>query len=457
MITTLLEKQRAFFSSGQTETLSFRLKQLQNLADWIKKNEEDILAALHKDLGKAAFEGYATEIAIVLDEIKYARKHLAKWVKDRRLSSPIKQFPSKCFCRPGPYGKVLIMSAWNYPFQLSIVPLVGAIAAGNTAVIKPSELSAASSRLISRMIGECYSEEYVAVYEGGVKESQELLGHKFDYIFFTGSVAVGKMIMAAAANFLTPLTLELGGKSPCIVDETADVLLSARRISWGKFLNAGQTCVAPDYLLVHHTVKDALVKAIKECITKFYGAEPLKSPDYPKIINRKHFERIQSLFSKGEIIAGGKIDEDSLKIEPTILAVDLGSPAMAEEIFGPLLPIISYKNLEEARRVVESFPKPLACYIFSRNKKTEEYLLNSLCFGGGCINDTVVHLSVSSMPFGGVGESGFGGYHGRASFDTFSHYKSILKKSLLLDLPLRYPPYKESSLRLLKALTNNFI
>lgn len=452
-ISKVIEDQQAFFSSGKTRNVEFRLRQLATLADWIKKYDENILAALKKDLGKSRFEGYATEIGIVLDEIKYIRKRLRSWTKDQRVPTTIKQFPAKCFRRYEPYGRVLIISPWNYPFQLAVTPLVGALCAGNTAVIKPSEYSPATSKLLARMIQECFKEEYIAVVEGGKEQNIELLSHKFDYIFFTGSTPIGRIVMSTAAKFLTPVTLELGGKSPCIVDESADIKLTARRITWGKFLNAGQTCVAPDYLLIHCSMKEAFVEAFKKCIAAFYGLNPLESPDYPRIINRGHFDRILGLIKNEKVIVGGDFNPTTLKIEPTVLdEVSFDSLIMNEEIFGPVLPIITFEDINQIKVWLTDRPKPLACYIFTRNRKTEEMLLNELSFGGGCVNDTIVHLATSHMPFGGVGESGMGSYHGKRSFETFSHCKSIVKKSSLIDIPIRYPPFKEISYWLLKRI-----
>jgi len=415
------------------------MKQLNILENWIRTHDEAILSALNQDLGKSRFEGYATEVGLVLDEIRYIRKNLPRWLRDKPVRSPLKQFPSKCFIRPQAYGRVLIISAWNYPFQLSIMPLVGAIAAGNTVVIKPSEYSPATNAIIDRMISDCFTPDQVKIeLNEDIQKSQY-----FDYIFFTGSVRVGKIIMAAAAESLTPVTLELGGKCPCIVDETANIKLSAKRITWGKFLNSGQSCVAPDYLFIQHSVKDKFIEAVKECI----------SADYLKIINKLHFNRIVGLMEGEKIAIGGGYDAEKLTIEPTLLDnVNTNSPIMSEEIFGPVLPLLCYQNLDEAVKHIKTLPKPLACYIFSENKERQEYLLNILPFGGGCINDTMVHLSVSGLPFGGLGESGLGAYHGKASFDTFTHYKSIVKKSSLIDLPFRYPPNSELILKLLKKL-----
>ena len=449
----IISGQREFFSSGQTRSLKYRKEQLEKLTRWIKTHDEAILSALREDLGKARFEGYATEVGIVLDELRYVRNHLSAWAGDKRVPSPMKQFPSKCFRRPEPYGCVLLMSPWNYPFQLTAAPLVGAIAAGNCAIVKPSAYSPKTSSIIADMIGQCFPENYIAIVEGGREQNNALLTHKFDYIFFTGSISVGKNVMRAAAETLTPITLELGGKSPCIVDETANYHLAAKRIAWGKFLNAGQTCVAPDYLLIHKEIKDPFVRALAKCVSEFYGADPLACSDYPKMINEKHFDRVLGLIRDEEVLLGGTSNRDLLKIAPTVIDhVRSDSPAMGEEIFGPVLPIISFENLRQVVEQVTSRPKPLACYIFTNNKQNEGFLLDSLSFGGGCVNDTVVHLATSHMPFGGVGESGMGGYHGKASFDTFSHYKSVLKKSQMIDLPLRYPPYKEAYLKLLKKI-----
>jgi len=450
---SMINGQRSFFASGQTRSLKFRKEQLEKLRHWIKSHDETILSALQEDLGKARFEGYATEVGIVLDELRYVRNRLSHWARDKRVISPIKQFPSKCFRRAEPYGCTLLMSPWNYPFQLTVAPLVGAIAAGNCTIVKPSAYSPETSSVIARMIGECFPENYIAAVEGGREQNKALLTHKFDYIFFTGSIAVGKTVMLAAAENLTPMTLELGGKSPCIVDETANLRLAAKRIAWGKFLNAGQTCVAPDYLLIHKDVKEPFVQELAECISQFYGADPLACTDYPKMINQKHFDRVLELIRDEKVLLGGTSNRDHLRIAPTVLDdVCFDSPVMCEEIFGPILPIISFEHLSQVVEQVTSRPKPLACYVFTNNKQNERFLINNLSFGGGCVNDTVVHFASSHMPFGGVGESGMGRYHGKASFDTFSHYKSILKKSLMIDLPLRYPPYKELYLKLLKKM-----
>lgn len=389
----------------------------------------------------------------MLDEVQYMLKHLQGWMKPQRVRTPLTQFPSQCFRLSEPYGVVLIMAPWNYPFQLSLAPLVGALAAGNCAVIKPSAYAPHTSALLARMVRELYPDWLVTVVEGGREENSALLEQRFDYIFFTGGVSVGKLVMEAAAKHLTPVTLELGGKSPCIVDETADIRLAARRIVWGKFLNAGQTCVAPDYLLVQSNVKERLVAAMKKEIRRQFGKEPLENKNYPKIINEKHYRRLVRLMEDCGILAGGKTSDVSMKIEPTILDQVHGeSPVMQEEIFGPLFPVLTFDTLKEAAAFVNGREKPLALYLFTKNKENEKYILSHVSYGGGCINDTVVHLATPHMPFGGVGSSGMGSYHGRESFTTFSHQKSIMKKALWLDLPLRYAPYRKWALSVLKKI-----
>lgn len=447
----LIHAQRAFYYSGATRSTAFRIRQLTRLNDWICGHEDEITEALRADLHKSRLESYATEIGIVKEEIRYTIKHLRKWARPKMVPTPLAQFPSKSFRYPEPYGVVLIMSPWNYPFQLTVAPLVGAICAGNCAVVKPSAYSGRTSALLKRMLGELFAEKYVAVIEGGRKENESLLSEKFDYIFFTGSVTVGKLVMQKASAHLTPVSLELGGKSPCIVDETADIRLAAKRIIWGKMLNSGQTCVAPDYILVQKSVKDKLIKQMVHQIEKMYGKEPLLSEDYPRIINEKHFERLLGLMESGRKVCGGGANKAALQIAPTILEdVTWESPVMQEEIFGPLLPVLTFYDLQEAIRMVNARPKPLALYYFTKDRAREAKLLRSVSYGGGCINDTVVHLATSYMPFGGVGSSGMGAYHGKDSFDTFTHYKSIMKKSCLVDIPFRYAPFKETNLKWIK-------
>lgn len=443
-IKSILVKQQKYYATGITKDTSFRLRQLFRLKKIIKKHEKEVMAALKKDLNKAEYEGYVSEIGLVYEEINYTMKHLRCWTREKLVPTPIVHFPSLSRVYSEPYGVVLIMSPWNYPFQLAVEPLVGAIAAGNCAIIKPSNYSPNTSDVIAAIIHEAFDSSYVSVIQGGREANQDLLKEKFDYIFFTGSVAVGKVVMEAAAKHLTPVSLELGGKSPCIVDKTANIRLAAKRIVWGKFLNAGQTCVAPDYLLVDSKVKDKLVYWMKKYISKFYGIDPSLNPDFPKIINEKHFNRLTGLMDSGKVIFGGKSNPVTCQIEPTLLdQVHFHSPIMQEEIFGPILPMIEYDNLFEAILEIKRYPKPLALYFFTRDIDNEKYVLRNISYGGGCINDTIVHLATSYMPFGGVGNSGMGGYHGKASFETFSHKKSVLKKSNLIDVPLRYPPYKD--------------
>ncbi len=449
---SMLHAQRAYFQTGDTKDVEFRIRQLKKLYQWITVHEQEIMDALYQDLNKSNFEAYATEIGIVKEEIRYTLKHLRKWATPRRVPTPITQFPSKSIVYPEPYGIVLIMSPWNYPFQLTIAPLVGAICAGNCAVVKPSAYSPHTTKVMADMLKELFPEKYIAVVEGGRQENQALLNEKFDYIFFTGSVNVGKYVMEKASAHLTPVSLELGGKSPCIVDETADLKLAAKRIVWGKFLNCGQTCVAPDYILVQNSVKDKLVRYIEKYIRKMFGKEPMQNPEYPKMINEKHFNRVLGLTEQVHIICGGGSDVGALKIEPTVLdQVTWESPVMQEEIFGPLLPVLTFYDIEEAIQMVNARPRPLALYYFTKDKQREEMMLKQVSYGGGCINDTIVHLATSHMPFGGVANSGMGGYHGKDSFDTFTHKKSIMKKSLLIDIPIRYAPFK-NKLNILKKL-----
>ncbi|MDO4312686.1 MAG: aldehyde dehydrogenase [Eubacteriales bacterium] len=448
----MLHAQRAYFQRGECKDVNFRIRQLKNLNQWICEHEQEITDALYQDLNKSAFEAYATEIGIVKEEIKYTLKHIRKWASPKRVRTPITQFPSKSFIYPEPYGVVLIMSPWNYPFQLTIAPLVGAICAGNCAVVKPSAYSPNTTRVMAEMIRELFPAEYITVVEGGREANQALLDEKFDYIFFTGSVNVGRYVMEKASAHLTPVSLELGGKSPCIVDETADLKLAAKRIVWGKFLNCGQTCVAPDYILVQRSVKDKLVKQIARYIKKMYGKDVFQNVEYPKMINGKHFDRVAGLMQEAHILSGGHSDRASLKIEPTILdQVTWESPVMQEEIFGPLLPVLTFYDMQEVIQMVNARPRPLALYYFTKDKGREAEVLKNISYGGGCINDTVVHLATSHMPFGGVGNSGMGGYHGKDSFDTFTHKKSIMKKLCLIDIPIRYAPFK-NKLTLLKKI-----
>lgn len=440
---TLVTAQRAYFNSGATRPLAFRRAQLKRLYNVILAHEEDILKAVEADLGKSDFEAFTTEIVLVLDEIRLMLKRLKAWARPERRSAGLFNFPGTARAHKDPYGVCLIMSPWNYPFQLAVMPLVGAIAAGNTAIVKPSAYSSATSALVARIIGEAFPREYVAAVEGGREVNQDLLKQHFDYIFFTGSVEVGKLVMESAARNLTPVTLELGGKSPCIVDKSADIDLSARRAVWGKCINSGQTCVAPDYFLVHEDVKAEFIERAKHYIARFYGETPHTNSEYPHIINRHHFERLSALIAGApSLVAGGKTDADTLRIEPAIIdKVGWDDPVMQEELFGPLIPVIGWTNETEIIDKILSRPRPLALYLFTRDQAQKERFINRIPFGGGCVNDTIMHVATNSVPFGGTGASGMGGYHGKASFDTFSRIKSVIEKSVIVDVPLRYPPF----------------
>ena len=442
-IQLILSKQRAFFLSGKTLDVDFRLEALRKLQGSIKAHEADITAALKEDLGKSAFEGYMCEAGLVLSELSFMLRHTRHYAKEKTVITPLAQFHSRSYRKPSPYGNVLIMSPWNYPVLLTFDPLVDALAAGNTAVLKPSAYSPRTSSLIEQIVKECFDEEYVAVVTGGRAENTCLLEQKFDYIFFTGSQQVGKEVMRKAAEHLTPVTLELGGKSPCIIEKTANLKLAAKRVAFGKYLNCGQTCVAPDYILIDRSVKDEFVKLVKAETARQYGEKPLENPDYGKIINEKHFNRILSLIDPGKVVLGGDAKAETLQIEPTVMDnVTFSDKVMSMEIFGPVMPVIAYDSLEDAVAKINSLPHPLALYIFTSSKKTAKKVIAETGFGGGCINDTIIHLATSSMPFGGFGESGMGGYHGKVGFETFSHHKSIVDKKTWLDLPMRYQPYK---------------
>ena len=450
-IKELINKQRKFYSSNISKDLKFRIQNLKLLRSIIIKYEKEIQEALRLDLGKSETEAYMTEIGMVLDEIKYNIKHLAKWAKKKYVSTPLSQFPARSYRIPEPRGLVLIISPWNYPFLLSIQPLIGAIAAGNCVIIKPSEYSVNTSKILKKILTEIYSEAYVTVVLGEKEVAQELLKEKFDYIFYTGSTKIGKIVMEAAAKNLTPVTLELGGKSPCIVDEKCNVELAAKRIAYGKILNSGQTCVAPDYVFVHQNVKEQFLNFLIKYLNNFLGENALNNSDYPKIINEMQFNRIISLIDKEHVIYGGGYNRNILKIEPTILTIkDMTSKVMQEEIFGPILPIIGYNNLDYIINYININPKPLALYLFTNNKKIEKRILKEVSYGGGCINDTIIHLANKKLGFGGVGNSGIGEYHGKFSFDTFSHYKSIIKKSNHIDLPVRYHPYSKMKEKLIR-------
>lgn len=451
-IQQVVKNQHEYFDSQATKSLAFRVNALKKLQYIIKKREGEIQHALLQDLGKAKFESNMSELYLVLDELKYTIKHLSKWMDPTFVKTPIMHFPSKSFILKEPYGVVLIMAPWNYPFMLNMIPLIGAIAAGNCVVMKPSEYAPATSKLIKEMLEIIYVPQYVAVVEGGRAQNTDLLRQQFNYIFFTGSVAVGKVVMQAASQNLTPVTLELGGKSPCIVDDTANIKLAARRIVFGKYLNAGQTCVAPDYVLVQENIKQELMDAIQEETKRAFGEKPIKNKELPKIITQKHFERLRNLLQGENIVMGGN-DDGMSRIAPTMVdSVTEQSPLMQEEIFGPILPILTFEKIQDAIDFVKKREKPLALYLFTTNAHNEKRVLLQCSFGGGCVNDTVVHIANSRLPFGGVGYSGMGHYHGKQSFDTFTHEKSMLKKSNKIDLPVRYHPYTSYKEKIIELL-----
>lgn len=452
-IEAILANQCQFFASGATLSQAFREQQLLTLKKAIKAYQSRIETALYADLRKSKMESYVSEIALVYDEIEYMLKHLGEFIQPQSVKTPASHFPATSQVIYEPYGMVLNIAPWNYPFQLCLAPIVGAIAAGNTVVLKPSEHAVQTSRTIKAMIDEYFQPEYFAVIEGGVTTNEILLTHKFDYIFFTGSTKVGKIVMKAASEFLTPVTLELGGKSPCIVDKTADIAQAAKRIMWGKTLNSGQTCIAPDYLWVHEAVKEPLVNELKRAVQGLFGADPLQSPDYPKIINQHHYERVKAYLSDGQVLIGGEYNDQTQQISPTVLdGVTWDSPVMQEEIFGTVLPLLTYRDIDPVINAIKQRDKPLALYLFSKDNPIIEKVLSQLSFGGGCINDTLMHIANQHLPFGGVGVSGMGAYHGKSSFYTFSHAKSVLKRGTWVDVPVRYPPYNASKLAVIKTL-----
>lgn len=453
-INLIFKNQKEFFESGKTINVDYRIKNLKKLNDIIKKNEDKILNELKKDLGKSNFEGYVTEVGILYDDINFHIKNVKKWSSEEKRKSPIVYYPSKSYIYKEPYGVTLIIGPFNYPFQLVIAPLIGAISAGNTAIIKPSENSRNIALLLEKLINENFPKGYLRVVNplGGKETVSLLLDKPFDYIFFTGSVRVGKLVMQKAAQHLTPVTLELGGKSPCIVDSDAKLKLAAKRIVWGKFLNAGQTCVAPDYLCVHKSVKDELLKLIINEIRVQFGENVRNSEDYPRIVNKSSLERLSGYLNDGKIYYGGNIDEDNLYMEPTlIIKPDLNSPLMSDEIFGPILPILVYEDLDNVIKFINHREKPLALYYFSESKKKIKYVLTSTTSGGVTINDTIIHVSNPNLPFGGVGNSGVGKYHGKESFETFTHNKSVMKRGTFIEFNIRFAPYK-NKLNLVKRI-----
>ena len=443
--TDIIARQRRFFKEGQSRNLDYRADRLKTLKQVLMDNEELVFEALQKDFGKPVFETYGTELGVLYMEIDHILRNLRKWSRPRAVRTSLFNFPSRNRIHREPYGVSLVIGAWNYPVQLSLSPAVASMAAGNCTIIKPSEMAEHSSRLLAEIIGEHFDPGYLAVVEGGAERTQKLLAEPLDYIFFTGSTRVGKMVMEAAARQLTPVTLELGGKSPAIVDSTADLETAARRIAWGKFMNAGQTCVAPDYVCVHSMAKETFTGYLSREIESFYGSDPKKSDDYARIINRKHFERLTSYLSDGSLVRGGEFDAEQRYIAPTVLTdIQWDDPVMQEEIFGPILPILEYAELDALIDRLADKPKPLALYLFTKDSAAEEKVTGRLSFGGGCINDTLAHLGNPGLPFGGVGESGFGNYHGKAGFDTFTHAKSIMKKPTWPDIRFRYPPYGDN-------------
>lgn len=436
----IVNNQRKYFFSGATRPYSYRIEQLKKLQTMLVKYEKDIYRVLKADLNKSKHEAITTELGVLHTEIDFTIKNLKDWMKDEAVPAPITHTGTSSYIRYEPYGVTLIIAPWNYPIQLAIAPAIGAIAAGNTIVLKPSEMAVHTSNLLKDMISNTFEAELFTVVEGGITETNKLLEEKFDYIFFTGSTAVGKIMMEKASKHLTPVTLELGGKSPTIVDKDCNISLAAKRIVWGKYTNAGQTCVAPDYVYVHEKIYMKFLRSLKKQVQKIYGKRPLQNKDYARIINKNHFERIQGLLIDAKVYHGGKVCADSLMIEPTIITdVTWNDSIMQEEIFGPVLPVLSYTNIDEVISKVQQNEKPLALYYFGANKDHEEKLLQSISFGGGCVNDTLYHLANPNLPFGGVGASGMGAYHGKYSFESFSHRKSIMKQSTMFDLPVRYP------------------
>ena len=451
MIQNIVKAQRKFYNTGETKSYSFRMKALGRLRNAILSNEDLLYDALASDLNKSKVESYLCEIGIVLDEINFHRKHLRRWMSKQLVMPSLGQLPGSCFRSPEPYGVTLIMAPWNYPINLCIEPLIGAISAGNTSVLKPSGYAPATSKALKKILSEAFPSHYIAVVEGGREENTSLLKEEFDYIFFTGSPAVGKVVMEAASKHLTPVTLELGGKSPVILDNTANIKLAARRIAFGKVTNGGQTCVAPDYLLIHKNSRDEFVKEYKAELLKFFPDGDMS--DMVTIISEHHYDRLKKLMIEEHIIVGGQYDDKRRFITPTLIdRVDLDSPIMKEEIFGPILPMITYDSIDECIDIIKSFPKPLALYIFSEDKRTINKMLGSCSFGGGCINDTILHFANPRLPFGGVGASGMGGYHGKKSFGTFSHYRSVFRQSTKIDIPFRYMPYTDDKFKIIKKV-----
>lgn len=450
-IQAILKRQREYFAAGHTLPAEARIAALKKLKASLQSHEEDLARALKTDLGKSATESYMCETGLTLSEVTWMIRHVRRLMKQRRVPTPLSQFAARSFRSPSPYGNVLIMSPWNYPVLLTLDPLIDAIAAGNTAIVKPSAYAPATGAVLQEILAECFPPEHVCVITGGRAENQALLHQKFDMIFFTGSKAVGKEVLRCAAEYLTPAVLELGGKSPCIVEKSAKIGLAAKRIVFGKYLNCGQTCVAPDYILCDASVRDELIEAIKKEITAQFGADPMANEDYGKIINEKHYRRLMGLIDPAKVVCGGTGDEKTQRIAPTVMKdVTREDAVMGEEIFGPILPVLTYTDLDAALADIESQPHPLALYLFSEDKAVQRKVLDRCHFGGGCLNDVIIHLATSAMPFGGVGESGMGGYHGEAGFEAFSHLRSIVDKKTWLDMPVRYQPYTKQKDKMLR-------
>lgn len=442
-IPTLLQTQKEYFATQQTKDIAFRKASLKRLEQELIRRESDILKALHDDFRKSEYEGVMTETSIVLSELKMAIRNLHSWSKPQRIRPSLLNFPSSAKIYKEPYGTVLIIAPWNYPYQLAFAPLLGAIAAGNTVVLKPSELTPNTSKITREIITAVFKSEHVTVVEGGVSVAQELLAQRWDYIFFTGSVPVGRIVAKAAAEYITPVTLELGGKSPCIIDDTANLKLAAKRLVWGKFINGGQTCIAPDYLLIHHKIKEEFVSHFKEELIKAYGENPQESLDYPRIVNTRNFDRLAQMLTDQKYLIGGVTDRDDRYIAPTLIdEPNLNSEVMKGEIFGPIFPVLSYTSEKDIELIISKYDKPLALYVFTSRKNFAKNIISNYSFGGGTINDTTVHFANHRLPFGGVGESGIGGYHGKQTFDTFSHKKGVVTRGTWLDIPTRYAPYK---------------
>ncbi|NGP88595.1 aldehyde dehydrogenase [Fodinibius halophilus] len=454
MMEKVVSTQRTFFRKGKTRNISFRKEQLKNIKSILKDNEDAIFQALDADLHKPAFETYETELLITYQEIDHILSNIDQWAAPQKVNGSLFNFPSQNHIYQQPYGVTLVIGAWNYPLQLTLNPALGSMAAGNATIMKPSELAPNTSGLLAELINDNFEPGYLTVVEGDAETTQALLSQPLDYIFFTGSSRVGKIIMTAAAEQLTPVTLELGGKSPAIIDASADLPVAAKRIAWGKFINAGQTCVSPDYVYVDQSIEDQFCELLQQYITEFYGDDVQQSPDYARIINNDHFNRLTNFIDPEKVYHGGATDSADRYIEPTILSgISWDDDVMQEEIFGPILPVLTFEHLDEVCNSINTHPDPLALYIFSSNRETQDNLIQSISFGGGCINDTVAHLGNLELPFGGVGNSGFGNYHGKASFDLFSHSKSIMRKKSWPDIPLRYPPY-DGNLKWLRKLSN---